>query len=447
MADAVAILIFTRRGHDLAARLAPGLKARVFAPEALRSALEDSESRSGRTLQPPVRFFPALDAFMANSFHAFACHIFIGACGIAVRAVAPHLKGKTEDPAVLVLDQRGQNVISLLSGHVGGANFLARHVAAMLDARPVITTATDVEDLPALDVIARERGLVPANPGAVKAVSAALLAGEPVLLHDPVDMLGLQSGPHAPLFRPGLSLFFTPAQSEPGRVPGRAASGEDARPLRDEDAHRRTFGKARGAAGLARLSEAWTRCLADGDVPDPFAHAGIVVTLRSLPLDTEAAARCLVLHPPFLCAGVGCRRGTGAATLVAALRAALEESGLAEAALCCLASIDAKVDEPGLIAAAKELALPLRFYSAARLSALPVTVPSPKARERFGVDGVCEPAALAAAEDFARRAPPSVSGVHADASPASLLLGKRRFSGVTVALAAPGGFTASEAAP
>lgn len=106
--------------------------------------------------------------------------LFIGACGIAVRAIAPLVKDKTTDPAVVVMDEAGRHVIPLLSGHIGGANALAMQIAEKTGATPVVTTATDLRGLPAIDSWAVENDCAIENPAAIKAVSAAALAGRPV---------------------------------------------------------------------------------------------------------------------------------------------------------------------------------------------------------------------------------------------------------------------------
>lgn len=91
-------------------------------------------------------------------FNKYECIIFVSACGIAVRCIAPFLKSKFEDPAVLVVDDNGNNVISLLSGHIGGANEITLKIADVLEANPVITTSTDTNKKGALDVIVSKIG-------------------------------------------------------------------------------------------------------------------------------------------------------------------------------------------------------------------------------------------------------------------------------------------------
>ncbi len=106
--------------------------------------------------------------------------LYIGACGIAVRAIAPLIRDKTTDPAVLVMDESGQHIISLLSGHIGGANDLALALAEKTGADPVITTATDLRGLPAIDSFAVRENCAIQNPEAIQAVSAATLNHLPV---------------------------------------------------------------------------------------------------------------------------------------------------------------------------------------------------------------------------------------------------------------------------
>lgn len=104
--------------------------------------------------------------------------LFIGATGIAVRTMAPFIQSKRTDPAVVVMDERGQFAISLLSGHLGGANELAQEIAEKTGAVPVITTATDVNQKFAVDVFAKKNHLWISDMRLAKEVSARILRGE-----------------------------------------------------------------------------------------------------------------------------------------------------------------------------------------------------------------------------------------------------------------------------
>lgn len=116
--------------------------------------------------------------------------LFVGSTGIAVRAIAPYLRGKTVDPAVVVVDERGMHAVSLVSGHIGGANALTRRVASILGASPVITTATDLSGVFAVDVWAAENDLAIVNPHAIKNVSATALADGAVRLRSAFSVNG-----------------------------------------------------------------------------------------------------------------------------------------------------------------------------------------------------------------------------------------------------------------
>lgn len=126
--------------------------------------------------------FDNLAALVGEIFKTFDGLIFVCAAGIVVRMIAPHIVSKLSDPAVVVVDERGQNVISLLSGHVGRANELTIEIAKALEANPVITTATDVEGKFSVDGIASRLGLVPEPKEAIKAINAAILRGEDIFV-------------------------------------------------------------------------------------------------------------------------------------------------------------------------------------------------------------------------------------------------------------------------
>lgn len=116
--------------------------------------------------------------------------IFVGATGIAVRAIAPYIKGKTVDPAVIVVDEKGTYVISLLSGHIGGANRLSEQIALQLGAIPVITTATDINGKFAVDQWAKEQNLFISSMKLAKKIAAALLEEKEVGFFSEFPIIG-----------------------------------------------------------------------------------------------------------------------------------------------------------------------------------------------------------------------------------------------------------------
>ena len=122
----------------------------------------------------------SLDEFVSKEFATSEIMIFIGASGIAVRKLAPHIKSKAKDPAVIVIDDGGNFVISLLSGHLGGANQWTKDLATSLGATPVITTSTDVNQVFAIDNWCKENQCQIEDLSKIKKISAALIAGEKV---------------------------------------------------------------------------------------------------------------------------------------------------------------------------------------------------------------------------------------------------------------------------
>ena len=135
--------------------------------------------------------FSRLSIAIQDQFNQFSGHVFVFSTGIAVRMIAPLLRSKTVDPAVVVVDDRANHAISLLSGHLGGANALTREIAGILNAVPVITTATDTNFLPAIDVIAQDQNLTIETPQNIKHVNMAFLTGTRVSVYDPLACLAV----------------------------------------------------------------------------------------------------------------------------------------------------------------------------------------------------------------------------------------------------------------
>ncbi len=128
------------------------------------------------------RAFDKLGELVKTLFSENDGIIFVCACGIAVRVIAPLVESKVSDPAVVVVDDMGRFAISLLSGHIGGANRLAEITAAAVGAQPVITTSTDAGGIFSPDSFAAANDLIISDMGAAKAVAAALTNGDKVAL-------------------------------------------------------------------------------------------------------------------------------------------------------------------------------------------------------------------------------------------------------------------------
>lgn len=171
----LSLICFTRNGADLCLRLIEALSACGHPCQGFTTSKLSSQTGL-------ASYGGSLSQWGAEWFRKDKSDglIFIGACGIAVRTVAPFLRGKTVDPAVVVVDEQGQFVISLLSGHIGHANMLARLVAGPIHATPVISTATDLQGCFAVDCWASERGWKISHMALAKETSARLLEGEPV---------------------------------------------------------------------------------------------------------------------------------------------------------------------------------------------------------------------------------------------------------------------------
>lgn len=331
----IAIVTLTRRGLATAKRLAGAYAAGadIFAPP---------ELLAGERLSSP--FYPlegSLTAFCGRIWPKYRGLVFIMAAGIVVRCVAPYLEHKTKDPAVVVLDEKGEYVISLLGGHLGGANALARCVAELLGGKAVITTASDGQNLPALDVLAREAGLRAIPAERLTRVMAALVNGRKVGLwaEDPwmerliPKVVGLQIHP---------------------------------------------WQEYRGPEG-------W--------------EAGVLVTSRRVDLPSGP---WIFLRPQELVAGIGCRRGIEKKAVLSALGEALKLTGRSRWSLLALATVEIKAGEEGLRAAAQHLALPLWIFKREQLATLLEEYPelsrSRLVEEKIGIGGVCEPAALLGAQ-------------------------------------------------
>ena len=339
-------LSYTARGRDTAARIAKslaeeGCRCRRFAlPRFCKCGDEPLTSGASQWAE---------SAFAEADGVIFCC-----AAGIAVRAIAPFVKSKTTDPAVLVTDEYGRFIIPLLSGHLGGANALANRIAEKTGGTAVITTATDLNGTFAVDVFAAKNHLYIEEMHLAKEISAALLEGRTVGFRSDLPWRGA--------LPEGLAEELTDGLAE------------------GETADFRSDLPRRGA-----LPEG----LAEGE-------AGIGLSI-SADLSKQPFPKTLHLIPRRFAAGIGCRRGKTEEELETFLLEQLSACGVSVKELRCVASIDLKAEEPGLVALCKMHGLPFRTFAAEELLAVPGEFTgSDFVRERTGVDSVCERAAVLA---------------------------------------------------
>ena len=170
----VALFAYSRRGCETARRIRA-----CFPEDSVRAyTMEKFGEPDFSPLEKPAQ------PFYGKLFRETDLMIFVGACGIAVREIAPHVRDKKTDPAVLSVDELGQFVIPLLSGHIGGANGFARELAENLGATAVVTTATDINHRFSVDDWAARNGFAIDSMPAAKAVSAAILERDVPLCSD-----------------------------------------------------------------------------------------------------------------------------------------------------------------------------------------------------------------------------------------------------------------------
>jgi cobalamin biosynthesis protein CbiG len=329
-----AIVALTPRGFELGQRLARALG---------RGEVLPAESGARNTLP---------DLFQSG--RPLVC---VMALGIVVRILGPLARDKKADPPVVVVDEAGRFAVSVLGGHTGGANALAREAAEAIGATAVITTASEALGLPALDLVGRSRGWKIESDSRLTEVTAAMVRGEAVAVYQDAGK------------RDRCSEFGDwPANFQPIK----------------------TWPQGHWA-GLIVISDLWC---------------------RAFPYPT------LIYRPPTLVLGVGCRRGVPWAEIEALFQYVCRTRGFSPLSLGMVATATPKANEPGLRAFAAAHGVPLHAFSLEQIADVAeLPTPSERVREKIGVAGVAEPAAMLGA------------------GTTSLLMPKYRGKRVTMALA------------
>lgn len=331
-----AIIALTKNGTELALKMGPPLAADLY----LKSDLAGQD----RLLSADLPIHPFSNDFkgmIQAIFHSYDAIIFVMACGIVVRSIAPHIKDKCSDPAVVVVDELGHFVVSLLSGHIGGANRLAERIAALTGGVPVITTATDLNGVPAFDELAMDNGCVIENINDLKYISSELVNG--------------------------------------------------------------------GKVGF------YTDCGTAGQLPpdiEPY-HSGqtdkFVVAVTNSVEPPVQAEKVFYIRPKNLIIGLGCKKGKTRREIEDAVLDFLKRNRKSPFSLKCLASIDLKANETGILEFCRERNIDFRTFTVEEIKPIePQFTLSDFVRETVGVGSVAEACAMLAGRNLRLACPKTV---------------------------------------
>ncbi|SFE51385.1 cobalt-precorrin 5A hydrolase [Alteribacillus iranensis] len=330
----IAAVAITKHGVSLVRRLAKALPGTdIFY---MKKFEQGDEEKKGFTL-----FEGSVRKQLPSYFEKYDGIIMIISLGAVVRMISPLLKDKKTDPAVVVIDDRGEFVISVLSGHLGGANGLTKTVASQLDATPVITTASDVQETIPVDIFGRAFGWVPEDFEQVIPASAAVVNEEPLVI----------------VQESGEKDWWTYDKDLPGHMTV-VSSPEEAKEL---------------------------------DV-----KAALVITHRNLTAtDKESLPEVrMIYRPKVVHIGIGCNRGTEADEIEAVIESTLQRLQINRLSVKQVATIDLKKDEEGLLKVCEKNSWPFVYYSPDELNQAPIQNPSDVVYKYTGAYGVSEPAAV-----------------------------------------------------
>lgn len=334
----IALIAITKHGVGHALKLKGAL------PEA---ELWISEKQKGEG-QAGAQYFGTIKELTQQLWDKVEGLVYVVSLGAVIRTIAPFLKTKDTDPAVVVVDDACKYAISVLSGHVGGANELTEKLANILGAQAVVTTASDVRATIAVDILGRELGWQLEGKENVTPVSAAVVNEKPVAF---VQECG-----------------DTHWWTRPSPVPKNI-----------------------------RLFKTLPEAIAAG----PFDAYLVVSDRASSALKTQLGAewsKTVVYRPKSLFLGMGCDYGSSLEELDELLKHTLEESGLSEKSIAGIATIDIKADEACLNGLAEKLGLKLQLFTKEELNDKKTkSMPNPLVMKYTGAVGVCEPSAMLSA--------------------------------------------------
>lgn len=358
--------------------------ATLWIPESIADPIADVSQALGQSTEPataqsqsqPIQSYTgSLKDHLAMLWTTQRSFVFCLATGAVVRLIAPFLQDKASDPAVVVVDSNGKFVISLCSGHQGGADALARSIAHQLGATPILTGGTNGLDLPGIDTLGVPFGWN-RGTGDWTGVSAAVARQQPVQVIQEV----------------GSTLWQ-------GHLPEGHPFVFEAGELRDQE----LGGSAQGSEGRNRKAEINqnSESLASHSPPtrphSPKARIWISPIQRCFSPESDFPKA--QWHPRVLWVGIGCERGTPRSLIEMAIQEACRSHHLAEAAIAGVATIDLKADEVGIVELCRDRQWPLRCFAAEMLRTVPVPNPSAIVAAEVSTPSVAEAAAILSSQE------------------------------------------------
>jgi cobalt-precorrin 5A hydrolase len=336
----IAVFAITRRGVETALKIKEaldhaGLSSTVYAPKKYNQI-------------GVVPLDKKIGDFINDIYSTMDALVGVMATGIIIRAIAPHLESKLTDPAVIGVDATGKFIISLLSGHYGGANELARIIAEGVGGTAVITTASDAVGKQGVDELARTLHLTIQNPESLVAVNSAIVNGDQlvVVLIGDVEIPAGQLGCYE-------------------------------------------IKKAENADQALEIINSY--------------DAGVIITNKPLSNDVfsidKAVKPFIILKTKCIVVGLGARKDSSADSIMEAVETALQRAHVTLASVDRFATVDIKRDSIHMLKAVEQLGKPLEFLSVEALrsvSYLGLSPDSKMVQEKIGVGGVCERAAILA---------------------------------------------------
>ena len=332
-AKGIAVVAITRLGVETALKIKEaldrvGLNATVYAPKKYgQTGVVVLEKKVGDFVKETYSMVDALVAVMAT--------------GITIRAVAPLLESKLTDPAVVGVDARGKFVISLLSGHFGGANELSRTIAKGIGATPVITTASDVMGKMSADEIAKILHLTIQNPESLVSLNSAIVNGD----HIVVVLIG------------------------DVKIPVNIVSCYEIKKAES------------GMQALEIISQY---------------DAGVIIANEPLSI-AKFVKPFTILKTKNIVVGLGARKDSTKESMIEAVNTVLERVHIPLERIDRFATVDIKRKSKQMVEAVESLGAPLEFLSVDALRSVSYSNLSPDSamvQEKIGVGGVCERAAL-----------------------------------------------------